>query len=1120
MKKIISFIAVLFVFLSMQASAFAQESLYNLPISPIPCNKLDPTLSCPTDFIAPGGIYDNLDETCAESYDKFLENPVQSHYWVEDPAITAQGKANERARQFIYWVINTDAIDEAVVLRSVWNISSMIAFFGVVIIAAIFGLGFIISRRTNFDFKVRIAPTVTKIGFMLLYIALSAALIFILIQFSEILMKFFIDNLGGGQLFNIYFSNSDPDLLGRTEQNYTQFIGCRDLNIRVQEGVDTELFMLKLTNVTYYIMGIMLLLRKILLWFLLFVSPFLALLMPFMLIRNIGWIWIGVFFQWLFYGPLFALFLGALAKIWGEGIPFNFDFSRVRDMGGYVYPTGINILYGGPAQLTVAGRQLSALNNANYVDTFAEYIITLLMLWAVTFFPWWLLRIFRDYCCDGIYAMKNILMAMYDSSRGGPPNGPSPIKPPTLPSLNINTPTNTNTQQNVTVSMSSLEQIRKTLTTDITKSLELKATRLTEVARMETNKTTQSAVVKNLAMISNPATAQVPAQRQMYMNLRSELFNRAIKNDTIARTILASTSTSQTEKVRIRQEILKTIPQLQSINQIVTKSTSIPQQTVSSITNNYITNVANNTETVQQIAKSSNTTNEAVKNILNSYAKYTSQPITQIIKTISKDANTTEKVVRDVLSQTRSIVSTSKVVNTTANVQKLTTEQVTRILDGVRNSFSTINQTSVKQTTNAPAVTNTNQSTNINAPVVMNTNRQTNETVSNQTTTQQTQSTQQTSAPVQVQTSQDSFIKVISFKANVAQDKAQSIVQNVMTSASNNKTLISNIEKQTGLAPQQIKTVITTYSQNINKPQATMIESIHQSAGIARDKVQSVLQSTTDTIMSAHDVVQDVAQLEGVSVEQIDKVMDTQMDVASAPEQHIEESIPIPQSISLEDYEEVKDMWTKQYEEGEVPVSESIQNRTEWIDQESVFITNTLNKILSSDEKLRQEGLDDVGYLLPIFLINNLKGDELIVYLKAKLEAAKDVKKLMEHEEKVKAKIKEEELNDEDNLVEVNRTQQEENTMHLEVDNEEHLGGIEERVAAAEAKLASVTEEPVELPEEAPVETTPETLKEFGDQAEEAPAELKEMSDEEPADPSLEALKNKLRESADNDNIS
>jgi hypothetical protein len=87
----------------------------------------------------------------------------------------------------------------------------MVAFFGVIIVAAIFGIGYIVSKRTNYNFNIQIWPTLIKIGTMLLYIAFSASIVFLLIQFSEIIMKFFIENLGGSKLFNIYFSSpTDP----------------------------------------------------------------------------------------------------------------------------------------------------------------------------------------------------------------------------------------------------------------------------------------------------------------------------------------------------------------------------------------------------------------------------------------------------------------------------------------------------------------------------------------------------------------------------------------------------------------------------------------------------------------------------------------------------------------------------------------------------------------------------------------------------------------------------------------------------------------------------------------------------------------------------------------------
>src|SRR3989339_796565 len=362
------------------------------------------------------------EECVGNDYAKFQSDPAKYHIWVEDAGVTAQGKSNDRARQFIYWVTMHSAIDNHPVLIKIWGTARNMSYFLVVLTAALLGLGIIIGQRTNFETGIKLWPSITKILTAILYVAFSATIVITVIQLSEIMMKFFIENLGGKDLFNIYFSGISQ------EKNYVDFFGCRDLNIRVQEAANTEMIMLKLTNWSYYFMGGRLLLRKIILWFLLFVSPFLAILLSFSLIKNVGMIWIGVFFQWIFHGPLLALFLGGLASIWKFGIPFVFDFSRAGTTAGYIYPTAINILYGGPAQ------KLSVSNNGNYIDTFIEYIITLIMLWAVTIFPWWLLRIFRDYCCEGINAMKNMMLSAINPGKG---SGPSPILSPANLSSNL-----------------------------------------------------------------------------------------------------------------------------------------------------------------------------------------------------------------------------------------------------------------------------------------------------------------------------------------------------------------------------------------------------------------------------------------------------------------------------------------------------------------------------------------------------------------------------------------------------------------------------------------------------------------------------------------------------------
>lgn len=732
----VSVILLLFLFFVNSSSTFAQglnqaQEEFNAPNNEQTTTTGDiPVIVCG----CPAALNDvyqerQTGEQCVQDYEAFIEDPKLNHLWVEDPEITDQGKTDERARQFIYWVINTSSIDNHPTILKIWSVSRNVAYFFALLVGALLGLGMIVAQRSNFSTSVKIWPTIMKMLGMLLFITFSASILITLIQLSEILMRFFIETLGGKDLFNIYFGTIS------TEKNYNDFIGCRDLNIRVQEGVKSEMMILKITNISFYVLGIMLLLRKILLWFLIIASPFLALLMPFIFIRNIGWIWIGVFFQWLFYGPLVALFLGAMATIWKQGIPFIFDFSRINTAKGYIYTTAINITYSGPHGSP------KIIDNGNYVDTFAEYIITLIMLWAVTFFPWWLLRIFRDYCCDGINAMKNILMSMYDQARNPPPTPPTPTPTPINLGTSLKIPNEIKSQ--VTVKLENIEQIKKAKTEEISRSLNMSTQHLTDIARFETNREVKENITKNINYLKNPTQASTSSERQHYMNVRTELFNRAVKNDTIAKNILSSISGSKIEQTQKRQEILKSVSHM------------VP-------------------------------------------ATY---------------------------------VATVKVKSTVPGEKK------------------------------------------------------------------------ETAAPVALQ----------------------------------------------------------------------------------------------------------------------------------VPEKPIEQVIAVPATVSIEEYEQVKQMWKSQYEKGEVPVQDNIATREQWVEQDIVFITNALNKMFSANEEQKQQGLDDLGYILPVFMISNMSGEQLVTYLKAKLEAAKMVK-----EEKVKEKEITEKLKSksEEELVEVTAEKQEETEKTMEMKNE------------------------------------------------------------------------------------
>jgi len=362
------------------------------------------------------------------------------------------------------------------------------------------------------------------------------------------------------------------------------------------------------------------------------------------------------------------------------------------------------------------------------------------------------------------------------------------------------------------IKMETLQEIKQTKTEDITKSLNLSMNKITDIARFETNKQTNETVRKNIDMLAQPTKASTPAERQKFMNIRTELFNRTIKEDKVARQILSSISSSRTETFARKEELLKTVPR---------------------------------------------------------------------------------------------------------------------------------------------------------------------------TATQAT-----------------------AYKVNISNEKITSMNSTLVNTVSSNSSVMQAVAQAAQAPVEQIKTVLSSYKTNISQAPTQVITTIVKETGIATATVQSILKALATTVKNNKAVVTTIAQKENIKEEQVIQGIHAQSGIAPEPEKTIEQTVVIPPSVSIEDYEEVKKMWTQQYEKGEVPTSENITSRSQWVEQDVVFITNTLNKLLSTDDKLRQEGVDDLAYILPIFLINSLKGEELVVYLKAKIEAAKAVKHDMDKEKEITEKLK------------------------------------------------------------------------------------------------------------------
>ncbi|HRN70343.1 MAG TPA: hypothetical protein PLS49_04095, partial [Candidatus Woesebacteria bacterium] len=95
---------------------------------------------------------------------------------------------------------------------------------------------------------------------------------------------------------------------------------------------------------------------------------------------------------------------------------------------------------------------------------------------------------------------------------------------------------------------------------------------------------------------------------------------------------------------------------------------------------------------------------------------------------------------------------------------------------------------------------------------------------------------------------------------------------------------------------------------------------------------------------------------------------------------------------------------------------------------------------------------------------NNLKGEELIVYLKAKLEAAKLVQKLLQKEDAIRNNIQKED--DEAVLVKVKQKEEEAQPLQMELDQDKEQApqSIEDRVQAVQQKLEDIHNETAEPP--------------------------------------------------------
>src|SRR3989344_3566512 len=260
--------------------------------------------------------------------------------WVPDAEVTFVGKVGARSGAFLDWTLSSYPWASASVnLQDFWLIMLKIVY------------------------------------------AFSFALIQFIYQIGDAIqgMFFLVKDLDGKQHI---INQSDLLYVG---WDYKTFTGLRLPGSQYDESAFISLLLVKLTAITYYAMTGVLLLRKVILWFFIIISPIFPLLLLYSPLRNTGKIWIGEFFRWLLYAPIFAVFLSGVVALWRAGsnitpgIPLNFEGIGDATTGKVLYPTAVNILLGGP------GQQLSITNSVILLRPFVLFVSPLLFLWVVLF---------------------------------------------------------------------------------------------------------------------------------------------------------------------------------------------------------------------------------------------------------------------------------------------------------------------------------------------------------------------------------------------------------------------------------------------------------------------------------------------------------------------------------------------------------------------------------------------------------------------------------------------------------------------------------------------------------------------------------------------------------------
>jgi hypothetical protein len=986
-----------------------------------------------------------------------VQGPTDSR-WVIDPEVTFIGKNARRSGDFLDWTLeNYNWVCVKQISAGAGNIqcddsnNPIEKYWSLIVLYIVVPMLFLVILATSIVIIITRGKSLTVMRFIprfiavILLIVFSYSLLQFFYQFTDLIQGFFLrSDINQPCPPNCI---SDKDLL-YVGWDYNNFVGLRLLGDQYAESAFISLLLTKLTALTYFVMVFLLLVRKIILWFFIIVSPIFPILLLYYPVRNTGKIWIGEFFRWLLYAPLFAIFLNGLVYLWRNQIPLVFTNPNIGNAADIEYPTAVNILLGGPRQ------QVTPTNSVNLVETFALYVVSLIMLWIVILLPWILLQIFLDYAqnfAPGDTAVMKTLVNLASKSGGGGPATPqSPsqggaaislpftkkfsippgLKPgPTGAAKEINVEgatLNANFAQPVTLSNSAGVSVGVTAQVMNVANLQLPTMR--DIARfdvaMTSNDVSKQADVsrfsEQLVKISNPVVVTNTVERDRVTEVREKIVTQSKQGNPAATAVLNAANASTNNATNVSNQKVKDVLQkianpslasstdkqkmnelhsmLKSDNSQLSKAVlSVNEKTSDSEVQKIKEQLGQSNVSkavISAISSSASTTNTA------SVSTQNMKDVLQQIANPSLAAPADRQKMTDLHTSLKS--ENSQIATAILSVNEKTSDsEVQKIKEQL--GQSNISKEVISAISSSASTTNTASISTQNMKDVL-------QQIANPSLAAPADRQKMTDLHTSLKSENSQIATAILSVNEKTSDKEVQKIKDQLNQATTTKVskAVSSAIIETAKASTQMQTTIKqianpdlttkgTDKDRVEKLRGTLEKASKEGNQLA----SSILSVSSKTSTSEIEALQERIQ------QAQDKGEPLAAEFASVASTTNVTTLPMVnklQNVRKEDFQAVKDMWKQNYQNLEIPVGMA-GSRSDWMKEDISSIDQTVALLSSPDQDKVQQGMDQVSNILPFLLVGGFSQTEIINYLKAKQEAAKEVAQQVTTEEEDKVSI-------------------------------------------------------------------------------------------------------------------